>query len=211
MSVAFDIFADPVCPWCLIAKAELDRALESRPHHPFTVVWRPFRLNPDLPPGGMDRLEYLAARFGDRDAVVDAHRPLFEAAERLGITLRLDAIQTEPQTLDAHRLLAWAAVEGAQTRVMSGLMAAHWREGRNIGDPAVLADIAAGAGMDRDMVRRLLATDADRDTVLLAEAHARERGVRAVPTFVVANSHVVPGAQPAALWQQVIDELTAPA
>ena len=209
MTVSLDIFADPVCPWCLIGKAELDLALDSRPDHPFAIVWRPFRLNPDMPAQGMDRGAYLRATFRDEAGIVAAHRPLLQAAERLGLTLNLPAIAREPSTADAHRLLHWAGIEGAQTRVMALLLAAHWREGRDIGDASVLADIAAAAGMDRVVVARLLASDADRDTVAAAEAHSRERGVRAVPTFIIANRHVVPGAQPAEIWRRIIDDLAA--
>lgn len=211
MSVPLDIFADPVCPWCLIGKAELDRALESRPDHPFDVTWHPFRLNPDMPKSGMAHTTYMLARFKDEKGIIEANRPVLEAAERLGLWLNMAAIDRIPDTTDAHRVLLWARVEGAQTRVMSGLMAAHWREGRNIGRADVLAQIAGAAGMDGTVVERLLASDADRDTVLAAETHARERGVSAVPTFIVANTHVVPGAQPATLWQSVIDELTGTA
>ncbi|MBV0892290.1 DsbA family oxidoreductase [Paracoccus sp. Z118] len=207
MSVPLDIFADPVCPWCLIGKAELDRALESRPDHPFVVTWHPFRLNPDMPKSGMAHTTYMLARFKDEKGIIEANRPVLEAAERLGLWLNMAAIERIPDTTDAHRLMLWARIEGAQTRVMSGMMAAHWREGRNIGRADVLAQIADAAGMDGTVIERLLATDADRDTVLAAEIHARERGVSAVPTFIVANSHVVPGAQPASLWQSVIDEL----
>lgn len=207
MSVPLDIFADPVCPWCLIGKAELDRALESRPDHPFVVTWHPFRLNPDMPKSGMAHTTYMLARFKDEKGIIEANRPVLEAAERLSLWLNMAAIDRIPDTTDAHRLMLWARIEEAQTRVMSGLMAAHWREGRNIGRADVLAQIADAAGMDGPVIERLLATDADRDTVLAAEIHARERGVSAVPTFIVANSHVVPGAQPASLWQSVIDEL----
>ena len=207
MTLPLDIFADPVCPWCLIGKAELDRALDSRPDHRFQIIWHPFRLNPDIPPGGIDRREFLRAKFGDDAGIAAAHAPLIARAEALGITLNLPAIRREPDTTDAHRLMHWAGIEGAQSRAMQGLMDAHWREGRDIADPGTLAQIADAAGMDGVMVERLLATDADRDTVAAAEAHARERGIRAVPTFIVGNAHVVPGAQPAALWQQVIDEL----
>lgn len=90
---------------------------------------------------------------------------------------------------------------------MSGLMRAHWREGRNISNPDVLAEIGEKAGMDGAMIRRLLATDADRDEIASREMHARQRGINSVPTFIVADSHVVTGAQPASLWQDVIDEL----
>ncbi|MFT3689212.1 DsbA family oxidoreductase [Paenirhodobacter sp.] len=205
--ISLDIFADPVCPWCLIGKARLDRALEARPDHPFALAWRPFQLNPTLPPEGMDRQAFLQARFGAEAERI--HVPVLDAAREAGVTLDLAAIRRMPNTFDAHRLLFWAGLEERQTRVMSALMRAYWREGRDIGAPAALADIAAEAGMDRAMVARLLASDADRDTVAEAEAHARERGIRAVPTFILGNQYVLEGAQPVETWLKVIDEIAA--
>ncbi|WP_207099645.1 DsbA family oxidoreductase [Paracoccus shandongensis] len=201
--IPLDIFADPVCPWCLIGKAELDRALESRPSHPFQIAWHPFRLNPQMPRGGMDRIEYLHAKLGPR--AEEASRAVAQRAAALGLVLNPSPV--EPDTTDAHRLMHWAGLEGAQTRVMSGLLRAHWQEARDIGDVTELARIAAAAGMDADLVARLLASDADRAEVAARERHARERGITSVPTFILANQHVVSGAQPASLWQQVIDEL----
>lgn len=200
-----DIFADPVCPWCLIGKVELDRALESRPNHPFKVTWHPFRLNPQMPPEGMDRIEYLHAKLGPR--AEEASRAVAERAASLGLELNPSA--REPDTSDAHRLIYWAGLEGAQSRVMSGLMRAHWQEARDISDPAELVRIAEAAGMNAEMVRKLLDSDADRAEVLRREAHARERGINSVPTFIVADQHAVSGAQPARLWQNVIDELAS--
>lgn len=202
-----DIFADPTCPWCLIGKAELDRALESRPEHPFQLTWHPFRLNPNLPPTGVGHVDYMTAKFGDEAGIIAANKPVLEAAERLGLWINMAAIDRVPQTLDAFRLLHWAGIEAAQTRVMSGLMRAYWREGKDIADHQVLAAIGQGAGMDAQMILRLLASDADIDEVLTREAHARERGIRSVPTYIIGGAHVLTGAQPAALWQQVIDEL----
>ena len=66
--IPLDIFADPVCPWCLIGKAELDRALESRPSHPFQIAWHPFRLNPGMPRGGADRLRIMLTGNETREA-----------------------------------------------------------------------------------------------------------------------------------------------
>ncbi|MCJ1902360.1 MULTISPECIES: DsbA family oxidoreductase [Paracoccus] len=205
--IRLDIFADPVCPWCLIGKAELDRALESRPDHPFAITWQPFRLDPQMPRAGMDYVAYMKMKFTDEKGIIAAMRPVMEASERLGLWINPSLIERMPNTLDAHRLLHWAGLEGAQTPVMAALMRAHWREGRNISNPDVLVEIGAGAGMDGAVIRRLLASDADRDTVQAREMHARQRGVNSVPTLVVADAHVVTGAQPAALWLQVIDEL----
>ena len=204
---SLDIFADPTCPWCLIGKAELDQALETRAGHPFAITWHPFRLNPDLPPSGMGHVAYMKAKFGDERGIIAANEPVLKAAERLGLWINMAAIDRVPPVLDAFRLMHWAGIESAQSRVMSGLMRAHWSEGKNIALPEVLADIGAAAGMDRALILRLLASDADRDEVLAREAHARQRGIRAVPTFIIGDTHVVAGAQPADLWRQVIDEL----
>ena len=158
--IRLDIFADPVCPWCLIGKAELDRALESRPEHPFAITWHPFRLDPQMPAAGMDHVAYMKMKFGDEKGILAAMKPVMEASERLGLWINPALIERVPNTLNAHRLLYWAGLEGAQTPVMSGLMRAHWREGRNISNPDVLAEIGEKAGMDGAMIRRLLATDA---------------------------------------------------
>lgn len=205
--IPLDIFADPVCPWCLIGKAELDRALESRPSHPFQIAWHPFRLNSGMPRGGADRIAHLHAKLGDR--AEEAFRAVAQRAAALGLTLNPSPV--EPDTTDAHRLMHWAGLEGAQTRVMSGLLRAHWQEARDIGNAAELARIAAAAGMDADLVARLLASDADRAEIAAREQHARERGIGSVPTFILADRHVLGGAQPASLWQQVIDELAGDA
>jgi predicted DsbA family dithiol-disulfide isomerase len=206
--VSLDIFSDPVCPWCLIGKAQLDRALEQRPDHPFRIAWHPFQLNPDLPREGADRRAYLEAKFGGKDRAVQIYARVMEAAEAAGVEINLDRMDRQPNTLDAHRLIHWAGIEGRQEAVVSALFAAYWQEGRDIGDTEVLSDLADGAGMDAAVVRRLLAGEADADEVRRREAHARARGVTAVPTFVVADRHVVPGAQPTGLWLRLIDEMS---
>ena len=207
--IQLDIFSDPICPWCLIGKAHLDRALEANPDHPFAIRWLPFFLNPDMPEGGMDRRAYLEAKFGGRDGALAAYRPVVEQAEAAGVTLNLDQIERTPSTMDAQRLIHWAGVEGVQTPVVSALFRAYFAEGRDIGDRDTLADIADGAGMDASVVLRLLASDADVQEIRSRHETAAGMGVQAVPTFIVAQRHAVPGAQPPELWQKVIAELRA--
>ena len=205
--IRLDILSDVACPWCFIGKASLDRALEARPDHPFVIEWHPFQLNPEMPAGGMDRDAYMAAKFGSRENVVRVHAPLLERAAEAGVTFDLPAIRRSPNTLDAHRLIQWAGLEGRQTPMVGRLMRAYWSEGRDIGDAATLARLAGEVGMDAGVTARLLASDADRDAIGAREAHARQRGVNAVPTFIIANQHVLQGAQPLAMWLNVIDEL----
>lgn len=205
--VQLDIFADPICPWCWIGKTQLDRALE-RHGNPFTIRWHPFMLNPQMPEGGVDRVEYLESKFGGKKGVVSAYGPVVEHAESLGLPLRLDQIERTPSTIDAHRVILWAELEGVQSLVVQRIMEAYFRDGRDIGDPEVLADIADGAEMNAAVIRRLLSSDTDKDQIRARDEAAREMGVTSTPTHIVAGQHAVPGAQPEELWAKVIGELS---
>ncbi len=209
--IRLDIFSDPVCPWCYLGKANLDRALEAHPDHPFAIEWHPFQLNPDMPAGGVDKHSYLLERFGDADKLEQIHKRFRDIAAQNGVKMDPDTPKRIPNTLNAHRLIHWAGLEGRQTLMVSALMRSYWVEGRDIGDLTVLADVAAQAGMDRGVVERLLASDADLDLIRKRERHARERGVNAVPTFLIDNKYVLSGAQPPDLWAKAIAEMTAKA
>ena len=206
-----DIFSDPVCPWCYIGKVLLDRALEAHPAHDFVIEWQPFQLNPDLPREGVDRASYLEAKFGGKARAAQVYARIEEAAQAAGLAIDFAAMQRMPNTLDAHRLIHWAGLEGRQAAMVAALFAAFFQNGRDIGDVATLVELAAAVGMDPAVVARLLASDADRAEIAARDTHARARGVGAVPTYVIANRHVLSGAQPVALWGQVIAELAAPA
>lgn len=206
--ITLDILSDPICPWCYIGKANLDRALEARPEHALTIQWHPFQLNPDMPEGGMDRREYLETKFGGKENAVRIYARIAGAAEAAGLKIDFGAIQRTPNTIDAHRLIHWAGLEGRQTAVVSRLFKAYFEEGRDIGDREVLLSIAEGVGLDREMIARLFDSGADLEDIRARDEHARQRGVTGVPTFVLANQHVLPGAQPTELWLQVIDEIS---
>ena len=206
-----DIFSDPVCPWCYIGKVLLDRALEAHPAHDFVIEWQPFQLNPDLPREGVDRASYLEAKFGGKARAAQVYARIEEAAQAAGLVIDFAAMKRMPNTLDAHRLIHWAGLEGRQAAMVAALFAAFFLDGRDIGDAATLVELAGAVGMDPAVVARLLASDADRAEIAARDTHARARGVGAVPTYVIANRHVLSGAQPVALWGQVIAELAAPA
>ena len=205
--IQIDVFADPVCPWCLIGKAHLDRALVLPPGRPVRLAWHPFQLNPEMPAAGMDRAAYLAAKFGSPARAAALLARVEAAARDAGLAVDLAAARRQPNTRDAHRLIHWAGIEGCQTAVVTGLLEAVFVAGRDIGAADVLADVGAAAGMERAVVARLLASDADRDTVTRADARARARGIRAVPTFIVAGRHVIEGAQPPEVWAGVFAAL----
>ncbi len=206
--IKLDILSDPICPWCFIGWSNLARAMEARPNHPFNIEWHPFQLNPDMPAQGMDRREYLETKFGGKEGAVRAYAPVIEHAEAAGVSIDFEGIKTTPNTLNAHRVLHWAGLENRQTPMKLALFRAYFQDGKDIGDTGVLADLAAEIGLDRAMIETLLQGDADAEDIRARDAHARQRGVNGVPTFVIASQHVLRGAQPTDLWIKVMDEIT---
>ncbi|MEM6587146.1 MAG: DsbA family oxidoreductase [Pseudomonadota bacterium] len=205
--VKLDIISDPICPWCYIGKTLLDEALKARPDHPFEIEWHPFQLNPDMPEGGMDRKDYLETKFGGKEGAIRAYAPVLERAEAAGLKIDFAAIPRTPNTLNAHRLLHWAGIEGHQEEVAMALFRAYFEEARDIEDADVLSDIADSAGMDAAVVRKLLDTTADKEDLQEKDRKFREMGVTGVPCFIVNGQHAVPGCQPAETWITVIDEI----
>lgn len=204
-----DIISDPICPWCAIGKAKLDKALAKRPDHGFEIEWHPFQLNPDMPDEGMDRREYLELKFGGKDGAISVYSQIAEAAQSAGVDVNFEKILRTPNTLDAHRLIHWAGLEGVQSAVVSNLFTAYFSEGRDISDHEVLIDVAQSAGIDPEVIRKLLAQEVDRDGIRKRDKNAREKGVQGVPCFIVDNHYVVQGAQPTEMWERVIDEIIA--
>jgi predicted DsbA family dithiol-disulfide isomerase len=204
-----DIISDPICPWCYIGKANLDRAIAETGENPFDIDWRIFQLNPDMPPEGMDRRNYLEAKFGGPEQARQIYARVEAAATEAGIEMHLDRIPRTPNTMDAHRLIRWARTTGHQSRLVDRLFADYFAHGRDISDHAVLLDTAASAGMEREVVARLLSGDADRDQLREEEQAARRMGVNGVPCFILGGRYVLQGAQPPETWAGVIRELAA--
>jgi predicted DsbA family dithiol-disulfide isomerase len=199
-AVQVEIVSDAICPWCYVAKRQFERAVARLPDDvTVSVQWKPFELNPDMPPEGMGRVAYRSRKFGSwtYSQRLDAH--VTAAAAQVGLTMRHDLMKRTPNTFDAHRLIWFAGREGVQDAAVEGLFSAYFVEGRDVGDRAVLADIAAGAGIDRDRATAFLAGTEGADAVSNEETAAQRSGVNGVPTFVINGQPVFSGAQRAEL------------
>lgn len=206
--IQLDIVSDPICPWCYIGKHRLRKAIAAAGRNPFSIVWRPFQLNPEMPPEGMDRRSYLDAKFG-KDTAARFYQQIEDTAAADGLPVNFAAISRTPNTIDAHRLIRWSFEPGKQDAVVDALFDRYFVQGQDISDHVVLLDAAEACGLERDVIARLLASDAEIETIRAEDAEARKIGVTGVPTFIVANRHVVSGAQPPELWSQVIDDILA--
>jgi len=210
-AISLVIVSDPICPWCFIGKRRLDRALAARPDHPFAVEWRPFMLNPDMPPEGMDRRAYLEAKFGGRQGAAAVYGRIARTASEDGLEIDFGAIARTPATLDAHRLIGWARAAGADHAMAEAIFAAYFQRGVDIGDRDALAALAPAAGLDPAATRARLDTDEDAAAVRREAAAAGEAGVDGAPTFIIGGRQAVAGAQPTAFWLSAIDRLSASA
>lgn len=210
--ITIDLVSDVVCPWCYVGKARLELAIaEVQDEVGIDINWRPYQLNPDYPPEGVDHQEELAEKLGGKENMDRAHAQLSAMGKEIGIHFDFDAIKVGPNTLDAHRLIHWAGVESRemQDKVVAALFKANFEQGRNVGDHAVLVEIAKEAGLDGALIARLLATDSDREMVLSEIEAAKDMGVNGVPFFIIDQKYAVSGAQPQDVLANAFREIAA--
>src|SRR5580698_10118349 len=188
-----EVYSDVVCPWCYIGKRRLESALSAAGIGDADVHWRAFQLNPDLPPEGVDRRQYLEAKFGGPESVARIHDRVVEAGKAAGIDFRFEDIARSPNTFDAHRLLRRAGQQGRQGAMKENLMQAYFLKGQDIGDRRVLAEIARETGLDGD-VAAWLASDAEADGVREDLANARRLQISGVPFFIFGGRYSIAGA-----------------
>ena len=200
-----DVFSDVVCPWCFVGKRRLDAALAAAGIADAEVRWHAYQLNPDLPPGGVDRSDYMRQKFGSEANIDRIHERVSEAGRSAGIEFRFDQIARSPNTFDAHRLLYLAGTQGLQGKLKEALLSAYFLEGRDIGDRAVLSDIAARAGMQGDTAAWLAGDAASQEVRADLETAARFE-ISGVPFFIFAGRYALAGAQPPEVFAQVLDE-----
>jgi predicted DsbA family dithiol-disulfide isomerase len=195
VALEIDVISDVVCPWCYLGKRRLDQALELTPELQASVRWKPFRLDPTIPPEGIPRSRYLEEKFGSLESVAPMHDQLADLGRIEGIDFHFDRITRSPNTVDAHRLVRWAEAENAQSQIVERLFMAYFTEGRDIGDPEVLVEAADDVGLDPTRIAEQLASDMDRATVEADIENAYQIGVTGVPCFIVAGQYAIMGAQ----------------
>jgi predicted DsbA family dithiol-disulfide isomerase len=206
-----DLVADVVCPWCYLGWRRVKSAVALRPDVEPLIVWRPYQLDPTLPEQGVDRKAYMAGKFKDPVKLKAVHTALVEAGAEEGIAFNFEDIALSPNTSAAHRLIRWAHGAGKQDAVVEGLFAAYFTQGRDIGDPQVLAGIGVAAGMDPVIILQLLAQGADKDTIAREHAMAVQGGVTGVPFAIFGGKLAVVGAESPENIAQAIDQALAAA
>ena len=200
-----EVVLDLVCPWCHLGLRRLARALRARPDIAAEIAWRPFLLNPDLPPTGLPRQDYLISKFGGEDRARRLQATLVDLGRAEGIEFRFDRIRRMPNSLDAHRLVRWAGMHGLAAEMVERLFAAFFLEGEDIGDPSTLTRLAADIGLDPLATRRFLGSGAEAAAVHAENLRAHRMGISGVPCFVLNGRHAIAGAQEPEVLDRLFD------
>ncbi|TPJ43629.1 DsbA family protein [Mesorhizobium sp. B2-3-13] len=210
-TITVDVVSDVVCPWCFIGQKRLDKAIAAAGDVEVHIRWRPFQLDPTIPPQGKDRRDYMLAKFGSEERIREIHARIEPLGEAEGISFAFDAIKVTPNTLDAHRLIRWAGAAGedVQNRLVRRLFQLNFEEGVNVGDHMVLVEAAREAGMDASVVETLLPSDADVEAVRTEIATASRMGITGVPCFLLEGKYAVMGAQDADTLADAIRQVAA--
>jgi predicted DsbA family dithiol-disulfide isomerase len=216
--VTIEIFSDVMCPWCVIGYKQLEQALGTLEGEiAADVRWQPFELNPGMPPEGEEAASHIARKYGrSPDPAMRGQMEAMAAQAGYDMGWRGDGEEPEARlwnTFLAHKLLRWALNAhgaAAQTRLKLALFDAHFQQRRNLGDTAVLLDLAEAAGLGREGAMAALADEALGDEVHEAEELARHMDITAVPTMLVNRKYLIPGAQQpdtyASLLRKVVEK-----
>lgn len=208
--LTIDVVGDPVCPWCYVGFHALAWPLMALSfEHALTVRYRPYRLRPDTPPGGLDRREAIEAKFPDAAERDRMSAALAEAARDAGVTLDASKPERLPDTTDAHRVVRWAHEDGLQREVLGAIYEAYWTHGEDVGEADVLVQAASSAGMNAEALRDRLAGQEDRTDVAEEAQAFRQGGVTGVPTFIVNERAGFAGALPKEQLLEAFRQLAA--
>jgi predicted DsbA family dithiol-disulfide isomerase len=190
-----EIFSDTVCPWCYIGKRRLERALRQRPQPGLAKRWRAFQLNPGLPASGMDRRQYMVAKFGSLDRAQRLYDAVSRVGAQEGINFEFDRIQRTPNTVRSHRLLYAAAEEDKQAELLELIFAAYFTHGLDIGDADVLSGLGHEAGVSGAAITDALIDGGRLDLAMTEDLQSRRIGINGVPFFVFNGRFGLSGAQ----------------
>jgi predicted DsbA family dithiol-disulfide isomerase len=208
-----DFVSDVACPWCAVGLASLEQALARLDGQVQAQVhFQPFELNPQMPPEGQDVSEHLSQKYGSTPEQQAANwQALSERAAAVGFEFRQEGRGRVWNTFDAHRLLHWAGLEEAtkQKALKLALLSAYFTHARSFADHGVLLQAVQEAGLDVERARAILQGDEFAAEVRERENFYAEHGIRAVPSVIVNDRHLIQGGQPPEVFEQALRQIAA--
>ncbi|QTC90338.1 DsbA family oxidoreductase [Brevundimonas goettingensis] len=211
--IKIDFVSDVSCPWCVIGLGGLETAIgRVGDLVDVDIHFQPFELNPQMAPEGENIVEHIGRKYGSTPEQSAQARAMIKGrAAEVGFAMRMTDESRIYNTFDAHRLLHWAEGkgEGRQAALKAALFEAYFTKQLNPGDPGVLADAAASAGLDRAEAVEVLSDDLYAADVHAAEELWRSRGINSVPAVIINDKYLISGGQPAEVFEQALRQIAA--
>ena len=205
--IEIEIFSDVICPWCFIGKARLDAVLRTAVGEGIKLRWRPYQLQPQIPPEGLDRGLYLTRRYGAQADLAKVPERIVQEALVEGLHLRYDLIKRMPNTLLAHQVLAFAFPYGVQHTLAQILFEDYFCRGVDIGDLEQLMAAANQVDLPLKTLREYLAENRGLEEIEQQRERAADLGLSGVPGYYLADRFLLPGAQDQATMKQIIQRV----
>jgi len=209
--IKIDFVSDVVCPWCAVGLASLQQAIDRLGDDvAVDLHFQPFELNPQMAAEGEDIDEHITRKYGSTPQQLAQNREAIRArGAALGFTF--GTRQRIYNTFDAHRLLHWAALESHEKEMAlkQALLRAYFTDGEDVSSHATLTRIAAQAGLGAGRAEQILASDEYADDVRAQERYYTERGIRAVPSVIINDRHLISGGQPVEVFEQALRQIAA--
>lgn len=204
-----DFVSDVSCPWCAIGLASLESALSRLDGQiDADIHFKPFELNPQMPPGGRDTVEYLTEKYGSAPEQIARNSDAIRArGKEVGFVFNNRA--RVYNTFDAHRLLHWAEMQGRQRALKHALLRAYFTDGEDPGAHDVLLRLAVEVGLDAKQAQEVLSCGAYADDVRDQERFYLEQGINSVPAIIINGRHLISGGQPVEVFEQALRRIAA--
>ena len=196
------VFADTICGWCFIGHTKLNRALKSFPGTKFEIEHVPFQLNPDMPPEGIERDQYLKIKFGGKEFSQPMYDHMTEEANKEGLNFNFNKIKKTPNTVLSHLLIKLAELTNVQNQLKEKIYQTYFIDGLDIGEKEVLIKIGKDFDIKEDVINNFFNPD-NVEKVNSYIALAKKKEINCVPFFEIGKD-VVSGAQSSANLESLI-------
>lgn len=202
-----DIISDVVCPWCIIGYRQLQQAVEATGAE-LDVHWHPFELNPNMPPEGQNLREHVMEKYGTtaEESIVNRER-MVGIGKELDFTFSFSDESRMYNTFNAHQLLHWANLQGRENDLKQALFVANFTDRVDVGDIEVVADAAAGIGLDRAEALEVLKDQRFANDTRAVQQMWTQQGITGVPAMVFENKYLVSGAQGFENYTNILNQL----
>lgn len=208
--IKVDIVSDVVCPWCYIGKRRIEKAMDAlKDKYDFEVEYHPFELNPAMPEAGVNQKEYLSAKFGGEDRYNTITAQTTATAAQEGLNFDFSKQKVSPNTRNAHRIIQYAKLEGRQPEVKEAFMKAYFEQGIDLSKKENLVSVAVSAGLSKDPVETLLASDSGLEAIAEQQRELQKLGISGVPFYIINNKYGVSGAQATETFVQAFEDIRA--